>query len=163
MFVIANIFICSFFLSEMEEGKEKIVVAASGYFDPLHVGHVEYLREAKKLGDKLVVIVNNTKQTHLKKGFEFMPVKERMEIIRAMKFVDEVVESIDEDEGVCKSLAVVKPHIFAKGGDRFEHEIPETPTCREHGIEIIHGLGAKIQSSSELVRKGREKEDKGKI
>ena len=63
--------------------KEKIVVA-SGYFDPLHFGHVEYLREAKKLGDKLIVIVNNSKQTRMKKGYEFMPAKERVEIIKAL-------------------------------------------------------------------------------
>mgnify|MGYP001587405905 CR=1 FL=1 len=140
----------------MEE--EKVIVAASGYFDPLHIGHIEYLREAKKLGDKLIVIVNNEKQTLMKKGFEFMPVKERIEIVKAMGFVDEVVESIDQDGSQCKTLEELKPHIFAKGGDRFAYEIPETPTCKKHGIKIIDGLGAKIQSSSELIKKSKESE-----
>lgn len=134
------------------------VVATSGYFDPIHIGHVEYLMKAKELGDKLVVIVNNDKQAHLKKGFEFMPFKERMEIVKALKFVDEVFPSIDEDKTVCKSLEAVKPHIFAKGGDRFSHEIPEAEICRKLGIEIIHGLGDKIQSSSDLVKRQKEME-----
>ena len=117
------------------------------------MGHVEYLQKAKALGDKLIVIVNNDKQAHLKKGFEFMPFKERMEIVKALKFVDEVFPSIDEDKTVCKSLEAVKPHIFAKGGDRFSHEIPEAEICNRLGIEIIHGLGDKIQSSSDLIAK----------
>ena len=135
--------------------KEKIVVT-SGYFDPLHFGHIELLRKAKKLGDKLIVIVNNEKQTKLKKGYEFMPFKERCEIIRALVFVNEVFESIDEDITVCKSLEALKPDIFAKGGDRFSYEIPEAEICKRYKIEIVHGLGNKIQSSSELVRKQRE-------
>jgi len=140
----------------MEEKRKKIVVA-SGYFDPIHVGHIEYLREAKKLGDKLIVIVNNTEQTLLKKGKEFMPLAERLEVLKALEVVDEVFPSIDKDASVCESLAAIKPHVFAKGGDRFVHEIPETPTCREHGIEIRDGLGAKIQSSSELVDNAEKK------
>jgi len=140
--------------------REEKIVVASGYFDPIHVGHVEYLKQAKKLGDKLVVVVNNSKQTYMKKGFEFMPANERMEIVKALECVDEVIESVDEDASVCKSLALVKPHIFAKGGDRFVHEIPETLVCREQGIEIIDGLGAKVQSSSELVAKQKENEGK---
>lgn len=120
------------------------------------MGHVEYLQKAKELGDKLIVIVNNDKQAHLKKGFEFMPFKERMEIVKALKFVDEVFPSIDEDKTVCKSLERLKPDIFAKGGDRFSYEIPEAEICRKFGIKIIHGLGEKKQSSSELA--AREKE-----
>ncbi|MFH1591927.1 MAG: adenylyltransferase/cytidyltransferase family protein [Candidatus Woesearchaeota archaeon] len=136
--------------------KEKIIVAASGYFDPIHIGHIEYLREAKRLGDKLIVIVNNDKQTVLKKGYEFMPVKERVEIVKALKFVDEVFVSLDEDKSVCKSLEVVKPDIFAKGGDRFSYEIPEAKVCKKLGIKIVHGLGDKIQSSSELIEKNKK-------
>jgi len=133
--------------------KVRRVVAASGYFDPVHFGHIEYLQKAKELGDKLIVIVNNDKQAHLKKGFEFMPFKERMEIVKALRFVDEVFPSIDEDKTVCKSLEKLKPHIFAKGGDRFSHEIPEAEVCNRLGIKIIHGLGDKVQSSSELVKR----------
>lgn len=131
--------------------KEKIV-AASGYFDPVHFGHIEYLREAKKLGDRLIVIINNANQTKLKKGFEFMPFNERMEIIKAIRFVDEVFPSIDDDKSVCKSLENINPDIFAKGGDRFSNEIPEEKICERLGIKIVDGLGRKIQSSSDLVK-----------
>jgi len=130
-----------------------LIVAASGYFDPVHIGHIEYLTLAKSLGDKLIVIVNNEVQTIAKKGAEFMPLKERVEIIKALRCVDEVVISIDTDASVCKTLELIKPNIFAKGGDRYTYEIPETPICQKLGIKIVDGLGAKIQSSSELTKK----------
>ena len=139
-------------LNLMEKDK-KIIVATSGYFDCLHAGHIELFKLAKELGDKLVVIVNNDRQTILKKGREFMPFKERMEIIKAIKYVDEVFPSIDEDETVCKSLEKIKPNIFAKGGDRYAYEIPESAVCKKHGIKIVDGLGKKIQASSELIKK----------
>lgn len=135
----------------LNQGKKEIIVAASGYFDPLHVGHVEYLRKAKALGDKLIVIVNNGRQAILKKGYEFMPFKERMEIVKSLKFVDGIFSSIDEDKSVCKSLEAIKPNIFAKGGDRLSSEIPEAEICRKLNIRIIDGLGDKIQSSSDLI------------
>ncbi len=131
--------------------KKPIVVATSGYFDPIHIGHIECLELAKKLGDKLIVIVNNDRQAVLKKGKEFMPFKERIEIVKAIKWVDEVFPSIDEDRTVCKSLEALKPDIFAKGGDRTAGEIPEGEVCRRLGIKIIDGLGEKIQSSSDLI------------
>ncbi|MEK6910162.1 MAG: adenylyltransferase/cytidyltransferase family protein [Nanoarchaeota archaeon] len=139
--------------------KKQIIVATSGYFDPLHIGHIQCLELAKKLGDKLIVIVNNDKQAALKKGKEFMPFKERVEIIKSIKWVDEVFPSIDEDRTVCKSLEAIRPDIFAKGGDRMAGEIPEGEVCRRLGIKIIDGLGEKIQSSSTLI-KGSEKHDK---
>ena len=123
------------------------VVAASGYFDPLHLGHIEYLKMARELGDKLVVILNNDKQTELKKGKVFMPLNERIEILKSLRFVDEVFVSIDEDKSVCKSLEKLKPNVFAKGGDRFIGEIPEAEICQRLGIKMIDGLGNKIQSS----------------
>tara|TARA_Y100000310_G_scaffold264470_1_gene275112 strand:- start:5835 stop:6245 length:411 start_codon:yes stop_codon:yes gene_type:complete len=133
------------------------IVVASGYFDPLHVGHIEYLEMARKLGDKLIVIVNNDKQTHLKKGLEFMPFEERIKIVNALEMVDEVFASIDDDASVCKSLKEIKPDIFAKGGDRNTGNIPELDICKECCIEIIDGLGDKIQSSSELIKKSGDK------
>jgi len=136
--------------------KKEIIVAASGYFDPLHIGHVEYLDKAKALGTKLIVIVNNKEQAILKKGYEFMPFEERVAIIKSLKFVDEVFPSVDTDKTVCKSLEMVKPNIFAKGGDRFSHEIPEAEVCNKLGIKIIHGLGDKVQSSSTLVEKSKK-------
>jgi len=138
--------------------KEKIV-AASGYFDPIHIGHIEYLQKAKALGDRLVVIVNNTKQAILKKGFEFMPFEERMKIVASLKCVDEIFPSIDEDKSVCKSLEKIKPEIFVKGGDRIVNNIPEKEICDKLNIRIIDGLGAKIQSSSELIKKLKEKNE----
>jgi cytidyltransferase-like protein len=140
----------------MGENKKKKIVAVSGYFDPLHVGHIEYLKLAKMLGDKLIVILNNTNQTILKKGKEFIPLEERKIILEAIKYVDEVFVSIDQDESVCKSLEVIKPNIFAKGGDRYAYEIPEKKICDKLGIKIIDGLGKKIQSSSELIKKWEE-------
>lgn len=128
-----------------------VVVVASGYFDPVHIGHIEYLKLAKSLGNKLIVIVNNDKQAILKKGKEFMPFTERIEIVKSLKFVDEVFPSIDEDKTVCKSLEFLKPDVFAKGGDRTSGEIPEGEICKKLGIKIIDGLGAKVQSSSSLT------------
>ena len=132
-------------------------IAVSGYFDPLHVGHIEYFKLAKALGDKLIVILNNDKQCILKKGEYFMSQEQRRTILEAIKYVDDVYMSIDNDETVCKSLQVVHPDIFAKGGDRYEYEIPETDICKKLGIKIVDGLGKKIQSSSELVEKSESK------
>ena len=128
-----------------------IVVVASGYFDPLHKGHLDYLKEAKKLGDKLIVIVNNDFQASLKKGRSFIPEDQRLAIVKSLACVDEVFLSIDMDKSVCKSLEHLKPTIFAKGGDRTAGEIPEGFICNKLGIKIIDGLGAKIESSSRLI------------
>jgi cytidyltransferase-like protein len=130
---------------------EKMKIVASGYFDPIHVGHIEYLKLAKELGRELIVIVNNDKQAILKKGFSFMNEKERMEVVRNIKYVDDVFLSIDEDATVCKSLEKLKPNIFAKGGDRTSSNIPEFEICEKHNIKIIDGLGEKVQSSSSLI------------
>ena len=140
-------------LQKMENKTKKTTVAVSGYFDPLHIGHIEYFEKAKKLGDKLIVILNNDHQTRLKKGTSFMPQEERAKILKSLKSVDEVFISVDEDGSVCRSLELIKPDIFAKGGDRYSHEIPENEICERYNIKIIDGLGGKIQSSSELLRK----------
>ena len=126
-------------------------VCISGYFDPLHVGHLEYINKAKELGDYLVVIVNNNFQCKLKKGKFFMDEKDRLEIVKNLKSVDEVFLSVDKDRTVSKSLEKLKPSVFANGGDRKNYEIPESKICKEHGIEIIDGLGDKIRSSSDLT------------
>ena len=126
-------------------------IAISGYFDPIHVGHIEYINNAKKLGDWLVVIVNNNNQCALKKGKYFMDEKDRVLIVKNIKAVDEVFLSIDEDKTVCKSLKKVNPDVFANGGDRKNYEIPELKVCKENNIQIIDGLGDKIRSSSDLT------------
>ena len=128
-----------------------IRVAVSGYFDPIHIGHLDYLELAKKLGDKLVVIVNNNHQCKLKKGKPFMDELDRIRIVESLGIVDEVFLSIDSDRSVCKSLEEIKPDIFANGGDRFESDSPESGICKKYNIEMVDGLGDKIRSSSSLT------------
>ena len=132
-------------------GASGVIVAASGYFDPLHVGHIEYLERAKALGDKLIVIVNNDKQAKLKKGDSFMNEVDRLKIIKSLKCVDEAFISIDVDNTVCGSLRLCLPKIFTNGGDRKEGEIPEAGVCEELGIEMVDGLGEKVRSSSDYT------------
>jgi len=141
------------------------IIAVSGYFDPLHVGHIELFKLAKALGDKLIVIINNNEQTEKKKGKYFMHEEERAKIIQELSCVDEVFISVDKDRTVCESLRAVKPHVFANGGDRKKNgftidntDIPEAIVCKELGIDMVDGLGAKIQSSSDLIKRFDEKE-----
>lgn len=139
-------------------------VAVSGGFDPIHIGHIEMMEEAKALGDKLTVIVNNDNWLKLKKGFAFMPETERKAIIQALRCVDEVVltkhEADTKDMSVCQALEEIKPDIFANGGDRKPDgdPIPEVELCKKLGIEVVYNVGksGKIQSSSELVKKAKE-------
>jgi cytidyltransferase-like protein len=125
-------------------------ICTSGYYNPLHIGHLKLLKEASKLGDKLIVIVNNDEQVKLKGG-KFMPEDERVEIVKAIKYVDKVVLSIDKDRTVCKTLELIDPDIFAKGGDSTNDNVPELEVCKKKGIKIVFNVGGdKIQSSSWL-------------
>jgi D-beta-D-heptose 7-phosphate kinase/D-beta-D-heptose 1-phosphate adenosyltransferase len=135
---------------------ESKIVVASGYMDPIHIGHIEYLEKAKSLGTKLIVIVNNDTQSKLKKGFSFMTCEERMAIIKQLRCVDEVIESIDTDRTVCKTLELLKPDIFAKGGDQNIGTIPEATICTALNIKIVDGLGDKVQSSRWLLKKVKD-------
>jgi len=132
-------------------------VVCSGYFDPLHVGHLDYLEAAAKLGDRLLVIVNNDEQAALKKGRAFMPQYDRVRIVSALRMVSVVVLSLDEDASVCATLRNLRPvHetqvIFANGGDRAEDEIPEATVCAELGIDMVFRVGGeKVASSSDLI------------
>ncbi len=132
-----------------------ITVVVSGYFNPVHQGHVAMFEEAKKLGDRLVVIINSDKQRELKGSKEFMKEDERKFIVESIRHVNQAVVAIDEDKTVCQTLALIKPTIFANGGDRRnENEIPESRVCQEHGIKMIFNVGGgKIQSSSWLLKK----------
>ena len=131
-------------------------VAVSLFGDPVHIGHIELMEKAKSLGDKLIVILNTDEQAIRKKGYVFMPFEERYRILRSFWFVDGIVMWEDKDQTVCETLKLLKPDIFANGGDRSNDEIPEAKVCKELGIKIVDGLGEKIQSSSELVAKSKE-------
>lgn len=145
----------------------KKTVVVSGGFDPLHIGHVRMMKEARSLGDRLVVILNNDNWLLGKKDFVFMKEKEREEILRELSCVDDVLISShtrgDKDRSVSKELALLKPSIFANGGDRKDAaDILEAEVCRKFNIEMVFnvGKGGKIQSSSwltEAVQKGSMK------
>jgi cytidyltransferase-like protein len=146
------------------------LVAVSGGFDPIHIGHVRMFKAARKLGDKLVVILNNDNWLKDKKGFAFMPEKERRELIESFPFVDRVVLTDhvkgDADRSVVRALKKVKPTIFANGGDRDTRDAqktssslnPEQRYCKEHNIKMAFnvGKGGKVQSSSWMVDKAIE-------
>jgi D-beta-D-heptose 7-phosphate kinase/D-beta-D-heptose 1-phosphate adenosyltransferase len=138
--------------------KKFITVAVSGAFDPIHVGHIAYIREAAKLGDRLVVILNNDIFLLRKKGFVFRSFEDRKEILESIKGVDEVIASVDDDQTVCKTLELVKPDIFAKGGYRTGPEnIPEVETCRSIGCKVVTNVGGgKLRADRELDSKIKE-------
>ena len=133
------------------------VVAISGGFDPLHVGHVRYIQEAMMLGTHLIAIVNGDSFLERKKKFKFMPLAERMEIVDAIKGVDYTIGYESDDQTVIGALLKIRPNIFAKGGDRTGPEnIPEWDICQKIGCKIVTGVGGgKIQSSSDLVNNVR--------
>ncbi|MFW6230881.1 MAG: adenylyltransferase/cytidyltransferase family protein [Nanoarchaeota archaeon] len=127
-------------------------VAVSGHFIYLHVGHIRLIQAAKELGDKLVVIVSNDEQQKMKKGKIIVPAKDRMEIVKAIKGVDEVVLAIDEDTTCCRTLEKVKPDIFANGGDRNQGEVPEAKVCKKYNIKMVDDVGGgKADSSSRII------------
>jgi len=136
-------------------------VIVSGYFNPIHVGHLDYLEAARELGHYLIVIVNNDAQVRLKGRVEFMPEEDRRRIVEALYMVDEAVLSIDIGRDVCDTLREVVSNcgnqfIFANGGDQTSETIPETAICEELGIEMVFGVGGeKTVSSSELIEAAR--------
>jgi cytidyltransferase-like protein len=139
----------------------KTVVIVSGYFNPLHKGHIEYFHNSRALGDQLFVIVNNDHQRELKGSKKFQEQSERLYIVSELGVFDGGMVSIDQDRTVCESLRYVHSLyddgytklIFANGGDQNNYTIPERAVCEELGIELADGLGDKIQSSSWLLNK----------
>ena len=139
--------------------KQKAIIV-SGYFNPLHKGHLELFRKAKENADKLWVIVNSDLQRELKGSKEFMDELERLEIVQAIRYVDYALISQDKDKTQCQTLETFaqmfgESHhlIFANGGDQNNDTIPEREVCERVGIELIDGLGDKVQSSSWLLGK----------
>jgi len=139
--------------------KPKAVIV-SGYFNPIHKGHLEYINNAKALADVLIVIVNSDHQRALKGSKEFQNEAERLFIVSNIKAVDKAIISIDKDRTVCATLEKIADDYgaiyelaFANGGDQNNDSIPERPICTKVGIALIDGLGDKIQSSSWLLKK----------
>ena len=139
-------------------------IAVSGYFNPLHIGHLELFEQAKQQGDMLIVLVNNDKQRELKGSKAFQNEQERLTIVRALRDVDMAYLSIDEDQTQIKSLQMLYQRYvlegglklaFANGGDQNNDTIPERAICEGLGIELIDGLGKKIQSSSWLLNNNK--------
>ena len=137
--------------------QQRKIVAVSGGFDPIHVGHIRMIQEASELGN-VVVIANSDEWLLRKKGYIFMKYEERKEILMSIKGVTNVFKASDEDGTVCRSLKVIKPDIFANGGDRKEGNVPEYEVCERLGVELRFGIGGddKPQSSSWLVEKVRK-------
>ena len=140
--------------------KKKKAIIVSGYFNPIHKGHLDYFNNAKAITDKLFVIVNNDHQRALKGSKEFQDEKERMIIVSNIKAVDKVVLSIDTDRTVCKTIESIAKEFgeefelgFANAGDQNNDSIPEKQVCKKMNVTLIDGLGDKIQSSSWLLKK----------
>ncbi len=138
---------------------QSVAVIVSGYFSPLHIGHLDMIEAGAALGDKLIVIVNNNEQQVAKKGKVIIDEKDRLRLIRALKVVDEAMIAVDEDRTVCASIrAIAESHpdhkiIFANGGDRASGKVvPESAVCEEFGIDMIFDLGGneKADSSSRI-------------
>ncbi len=128
-------------------------VAIAGHFNPLHIGHLELIRGAWKLGDELIVIVCNDEQAKLKRPKIFMPEQERADIVAAIKNVDRVVISIDKTADIKETLRLVRPDIYANGCDENHPDVlEEIAVCNELGIKAVFNVGGqKIRNSSEYL------------
>lgn len=135
------------------ENKQSILV--SGGFDPLHTGHLSMMREAKEIGDELIVVINNDNWLRKKKGFAFIPESVRFEVIQALEPVDNAFVTSHQritpgemDMSICSAIKSIEPDIFANGGDRKEDNIPEYDLCEQMGIGMVFGVGDEKQRSS---------------
>ena len=144
---------------DLKSSKIKTAIIVSGYFNPIHKGHIEYFQKAKKMADRLFVIVNSDYQREIKGSKPFQDEKERLIIVNNIKGVDKVFLSIDKNRTVCSTIEKIFSAFgseyklyFANGGDQDNDTIPEKDVCKELGIKLIDGLGEKIQSSSWLLK-----------
>lgn len=139
----------------------KNVVVCSGYMNPIHHGHIEYIRRSKEIAGeagKLIVILNSDEQAVMKHGYSFVPIQDRVAIVSGLRWVDEVVVSIDRDRSVNATLEMLcqrpigeRPTHFTNAGDQFNDSIAERETCVRHGIQLVDGLGDKVQSSRWII------------
>jgi len=132
-----------------------VAVIVSGYFSPLHIGHLDMIESGARLGDKLIVIVNNNEQQLAKKGKIIIDEKDRLRLVSALRDVDEALISIDQDRTVCQSIRLVAERhrdydlVFANGGDRKSGEVvPEQPICEEFGIRMVFDMGGNEKADS---------------
>lgn len=159
---MGDLWFCAKSLGQYVRGERAVYgtrfVLASGYFNPLHVGHLRMLEAARRLGDALVVVVNNDEQVGLKGSVPFMGEVDRLEIVSAVSWVDHAVLAVDSDRSVSKTLEIILPDVFANGGDvNREADCREAEACRRLGIEMAFGVGGahKLRSSSQLVAAAR--------
>lgn len=140
----------------------KIVVVTGG-FDPIHSGHIEYIREASTLGDLLIVGVNSDEWLTRKKGKPFMSWGERATVVNALRWVDHVYAFNDGDDSACSLLETIKTTligkndelIFANGGDRNHNNNRES---KVEGVTFVYGVGGshKMNSSSDILKAWKE-------
>lgn len=145
----------------MSSQSESTLVIVSGYFGPIHVGHLDMIEAGKAAGDELMVIVNNNAQQVLKKGKVIIDEADRLRIVQALRVVDHAMIAVDDDGTVCASLAEIGERfpdhrlVFGNGGDdrRNNAEVPESQVCQRYGIEMVFGMGGanKADSSSRLI------------
>lgn len=134
--------------------KQQTAVVVSGYFSPIHTGHLDMIEGAARLGDEVIVIVNNNAQQRLKKGKLIMDEADRLRIVKALRLVDHAIIARDDDRTVCKSLEQIahdfsdRRLIFANGGDRKAEFVPESSICTEHDIEMRFGVGGSTKADS---------------
>lgn len=131
------------------------LVIVSGFFNPLHGGHLDMIEAAAKIGDRLLVVVNNDEQQMIKKGKIILPQENRYRLMTALRGVDEVILSIDKDPPVIETIRIIAqthPYdelVFANGGDRSApEEVPELAVCKEYGIEMVYGVGGTEKADS---------------
>lgn len=137
---------------EEEKRKGKKIVLANGGFDLIHVGHIRYLKEAKKKGDVLVLALNSDASIRQLKG-QGRPIlkeKERVDILNSMSFVDYI--TIFEEANVENVLLALKPDIHAKGSDYTEETVPEREIVRGIGGGIAITGGPKVRSTSQIIK-----------
>jgi len=144
--------------NQKQQNRRTIVV--SGGFDPIHVGHIRMIQDAAKYGD-VIAVANSDDWLMRKKGYVFMPFKERCEVLESIKGVIRTESVDDTDNTVCEALSRIQPDMFGNGGDRMVGNTPEQIRCKELGIDMVFGLGGKkVQSSSDLVEKSGCKTDR---
>ena len=136
------------------------IVICSGYFNPLHDGHCSMIEDAARLGNKLLVIVNNDKQVQLKGSVPFFTETQRIKIIQSLKFVDEAILAVDNDPSINQTLALIRNQykdasiLFINGGDVNSGNCRELEVCARLGINSLFGVGGfqKKNNSSKIIQ-----------